>query len=124
MSDWEEDEVVPAQPQYNSRQSDNRNGGYRNHDDNRRDNNYRSRNNDDRSDRRGGGGYDQSRSYSNRNQDSGGGGGGGRYGGGPSMDVEIEPNKVGMVIGRAGSKIKEIQSKFNVHVNISKNLGI
>lgn len=123
MSDWEDFEPVQPEPQrqYNGRSSDHRD---RERDGPRRDN-YRSRDND-RSDRRGGGGgFEQSRTYtnSNRNHDGGGGrssGGGRGYDDKPSLEMEIEPNKVGMVIGRAGAKIREIQTKFNVNVNISK----
>lgn len=32
--------------------------------------------------------------------------------------IEIDTNKVGMVIGRGGGKIREIQQNFNVHVKI------
>lgn len=123
MSDWEDFEPVQPEPQrqYNGRSSHDRNNdGYR--DNNRKDNFRSGRDNDDRSDRRGG--FEQSRTYtnSNRNHDGGGGrsGGGRGYDDKPSLEMEIEPNKVGMVIGKAGAKIREIQTKFNVNVNISK----
>lgn len=49
---------------------------------------------------------------------------GGSYGGyaeGSASDIlDIESNKVGMVIGRGGAKIREIQENFNVHVKIGK----
>lgn len=37
---------------------------------------------------------------------------------GASEKIDIESNKVGMVIGRGGGKIREIQENFNVHVKI------
>lgn len=79
----------------------------------------------------GGGGYQGSRpNYGDRPQrpfgagGGGGGGGGGGYGGYPegsaSSLLEIDSNKVGMVIGRQGAKIREIQESFNVHVKIGE----
>lgn len=57
-----------------------------------------------------------------RNGNGGGGGGGGGGGfqvvGGASSVIEIDPGKVGMVIGRGGGKIREIQQNFQVHVKI------
>lgn len=41
---------------------------------------------------------------------------------GASEKIDIESNKVGMVIGRGGGKIREIQDNFNVHVRIGKYL--
>lgn len=35
-----------------------------------------------------------------------------------SMQIEIDSSKVGMVIGRGGSKIKEIQEMFGVNVKV------
>lgn len=40
--------------------------------------------------------------------------------GGASSIMEIDTNKVGMVIGRRGGQIRQIQSQFNVHVKIGK----
>lgn len=40
--------------------------------------------------------------------------------GSPASSIEIESDKVGMVIGKKGSKIREIQSNFNVQVKIGK----
>ena len=95
----------------------------------------------------GGGGYGGQRRGGGGGYNGGGGGGGGyggqggrpsygdrpqrpsygqggSYGGyqegAASSILEIESNKVGMVIGRGGSKIKEIQESFNVHVKIGK----
>lgn len=34
--------------------------------------------------------------------------------------IEIDPSEVGIVIGRGGSKIKELQNKYNVTLNIGK----
>lgn len=44
---------------------------------------------------------------------------------GASEKIDIESNKVGMVIGRGGGKIREIQENFNVHVKIGtyKSIG-
>lgn len=54
----------------------------------------------------------------------GGGGGQPRFNNfqqsGASEKIDIESNKVGMVIGRGGGKIREIQENFNVHVKIGK----
>lgn len=46
--------------------------------------------------------------------------GGGRYADdrNDSVVLEINPNKVGMVIGRGGAKIREIQEQFNVNVKV------
>lgn len=35
--------------------------------------------------------------------------------------VEIYPEKVAVIIGRGGSKIKELQSKFRVRINVDRN---
>lgn len=81
--------------------------------------------------RGGGGGYGGGApSYGDRPQrpsyqgGGGGGGGGGGYGGYPEASasslMEIDSNKVGMVIGRGGSKIREIQENYNVHVKIGE----
>lgn len=37
--------------------------------------------------------------------------------------LEIYQDKVGMVIGRGGATIKDIQSKFNVRVNVNKDVN-
>lgn len=78
----------------------------------------------------GGGGYQGSRpNYGEqrapRPYGGAGGGGGGGYNayppeGSASSLLEIDSNKVGMVIGRGGSKIREIQESFNVHVKIGE----
>lgn len=36
----------------------------------------------------------------------------------PCSKIDIDSTKVGMVIGRGGGKIREIQDSFNVHVKI------
>jgi len=69
----------------------------------------------------GGGGYG-----GGQRQTYGGGGGGGgynNYADGSSSNIEIDSNKVGMVIGRGGAKIREIQESFNVHVKIDREAG-
>lgn len=80
--------------------------------------------------RQNGGGYGQS--YDNRSfgqnrpprNNFGGpprtGGGGFQAVGDASSVFEIDSNKVGMVIGRKGGKIREIQENFQVHVKIGK----
>jgi len=72
--------------------------------------------------RGGGGGYGADRP---RQSYGGGGGGGGynNYADGSSSVMEIDSNKVGMVIGRGGAKIREIQESFNVHVKIDREAG-
>lgn len=37
-----------------------------------------------------------------------------------SSKIDIDSKKVGMVIGRGGGKIREIQDNFNVHVKIGE----
>lgn len=37
-----------------------------------------------------------------------------------SSKMDIDSKKVGMVIGRGGGKIREIQENFNVHVKIGE----
>jgi len=43
--------------------------------------------------------------------------------GGSSSLMEIDSTKVGMVIGRGGGKIREIQENFHVHVKIDREAG-
>lgn len=40
----------------------------------------------------------------------------------PCSKIDIDSTKVGMVIGRGGGKIREIQDSFNVHVKIGSLL--
>lgn len=68
--------------------------------------------------RGGGGGYGGDRPRQNY---GGGGGGYNNYADGSTSNIEIDSNKVGMVIGRGGAKIREIQESFNVHVKIGKH---
>lgn len=81
--------------------------------------------------RQNGGGYGGGQSYENRGfgqnrppRTSFGGpprnGGGFQVVGDASSVFEIDSNKVGMVIGRKGGKIREIQENFQVHVKIGK----
>ncbi|KAG4077989.1 hypothetical protein HA402_002040 [Bradysia odoriphaga] len=67
-----------------------------------------------------GGGYGQDRQP---RQNYGGGGGYNNFADGSSSNIEIDSNKVGMVIGRGGAKIREIQENFNVHVKIDREAG-
>ncbi|KAJ6638338.1 hypothetical protein Bhyg_11073 [Pseudolycoriella hygida] len=81
--------------------------------------------------RSGGGGYGGGRGgggYGGAPRQNYGGGGGGRGGfnnfsDGPSSNIEIDSNKVGIVIGRGGAKIREIQDNFKVHVKIDREAG-
>jgi len=41
-----------------------------------------------------------------------------------SSKMDIDSKKVGMVIGRGGGKIREIQDNFNVHVKIDRDPGL
>lgn len=74
----------------------------------------------------GGGGSQERPQRQNFGGPAGGGGGGGQprfnnyQQSGASEKIDIESNKVGMVIGRGGGKIREIQENFNVHVKIGK----
>lgn len=38
-----------------------------------------------------------------------------------SQLIEIYPEKVAVIIGRGGCKIKELQSKFRVHISVDRN---
>lgn len=40
-----------------------------------------------------------------------------------SLVIEIDSNKAGLVIGRGGTKIHEIQDNFNVHVRVDRTPG-
>jgi len=84
----------------------------------------------------GGGGYGQSYDRPNFGQNrpprtnfngaprNGNGGGSFQVVGGQSSVIEIDPSKVGMVIGRGGGKIREIQQNFQVHVKIDRDPGV
>lgn len=39
-----------------------------------------------------------------------------------AISFEIDSGSVGMVIGRGGAKIREIEEKFQVNLNIGKNV--
>lgn len=83
----------------------------------------------------GGGGRDNQQNYGNGRRDdrnggnrAGGGGGGGSGGGynrggygGNDFKMEVDHSKVGMIIGKGGCKIKEIQEKYNVNVKIGES---
>jgi len=73
--------------------------------------------------RGGGGGYGGGGQRQNYGGGGGGGGGYNNYADGSSSNIEIDSNKVGMVIGRGGAKIREIQESFNVHVKIDREAG-
>lgn len=114
MSDWEDDEPsVPVAVNFNSVAGSANSFASHGHDNRRRDCNNRN----------GWEGRDQSgdrhRAQSNdrRRND--------RFDGGETIIFEIDQKHVGMVIGRGGCKIKEIQDKYNVNLNIGKfhNIG-
>lgn len=146
MSDWESDEDVkpaaPIQPQqrYNQhRESGNDRRGYGNDQRNgynqqnnqRRDNrqSFGSNGRDNRQSQNFGGngrgnqqnfGYGrQDDNYRNDGNRDRGGGGYNRYGGN-DFQMEVNSSKVGMIIGKGGSKIREIQEKHNVNVKIGE----
>lgn len=56
---------------------------------------------------------------SNSNRGAGGGGGFNRYGGN-DFKMEVDSNKVGMIIGKGGSKIREMQENHSVYIKIGK----
>jgi len=48
----------------------------------------------------------------------GGGAGGGGGGGGPALDVQIPDSKVGLIIGKGGCTVNEIQTRTGTHIQI------
>lgn len=64
----------------------------------------------------GGGGGDRQRFQSDRNRDSGQ-----SNGQSDSRVIEIDHSNVGLIIGRGGSKIKELEEKFRVVLRIGKS---
>lgn len=152
MSDWDSDgdDVKPAAPiQPQQRYDQNRDygndqkGSYgndgRDYGNNQRNSYQQQDQNRDNRQNFGGGRRDNQQNFGNGrrddnnyrnggNQDRGGGrsGGGGynRYGG-SDFKMEVDSSKVGMIIGKGGSKIREIQEKHNVNVKIGKlNLSV
>lgn len=91
---------------YNDQRS-NRNSGY---DDQRSDRN--SGYNDQRSDRNSGYNDQRSNKYNDGQSDNDG-----------SATIEVDQGKVGTIIGRGGSKIKEIEERFRVKVRIGESLS-
>lgn len=144
MSDWESDgdDAKPAAP-VQSQQRYDQNRGYGN---DRRDygsdqrGGYQQRDNryDQGRDNRqnfGGGRRDNQQNFGNGRRDdnyrnagsrdqgggnAGGGGGGYNRGGGNDFKMEVDSSKVGMIIGKGGSKIREIQDNHNVNVKIGE----
>lgn len=45
-----------------------------------------------------------------------------RFDGGDAISFEIDHSMVGKIIGRGGNKIREIQEKYNVNLNIGMTL--
>lgn len=106
MSDWEDEEPSAAFQNYSgSTNSISSRGG----------DNHRS----DYNNRNGRNGRDQSGDRHNRGQ-SNDRWRNDRYDGGDAISFEIDHRHVGMVIGRGGCKIKEIQEKYNVNLNIGE----
>lgn len=64
----------------------------------------------------GGSGGDRQRFQSDRNRDSGQ-----SNGQSDSRIIEIDQSNVGLIIGRGGSKIKELEEKFRVVLKIGKS---
>lgn len=145
MSDWDSGDDAPVapkprmQPRYdqnseygNDRKPNRFANDRRDYGNDRRDygNDRRDYGNDRRgygNDRRGsGGGNEQRNSYEQNGQrrdDQSNYGNGrrdqDRYGGN-DFKMEVDNSKVGMIIGKGGSKIREIQDSHNVNVKIGK----
>lgn len=122
MSDdgWEVDDSGPTvvAPQYERPRHDNNN--YR-----RNNNNYDKDRNDRRGDNRDGGYNRSGRSNydSRKNEERQSSNNYGRSNaGGQSETFEIDSSKVGLVIGRGGAKIREIQELYNVNVKIGNKI--
>lgn len=77
--------------------------------------------------RREGGGSGGGSRYENGSNGGGGGGGGGfrrQYDpNAPSEVMQVDPDKVKFIVGRGGSKIKDIQYRCRVYINIDKQLN-
>lgn len=111
MSDWEDDEPsVPVAVNFNSVAGSANSLSPHGNDNRRREFNNRSD---------GWGGRNQSGDRQNRGQ-SNDRRRNERFDGGDEISFEIDHRHVGMVIGRGGCKIKEIQEKYNVNLNIGK----
>ena len=93
MSDWDDDNTTPVYSSYNA---DSRHTSSSRWDNQERRDDGGSRNRDDRN------------GFSNSD------------GSQQTLTIEVAKNKVGMVIGRGGSTVREIQDRFNVNVNIGK----
>lgn len=110
MSDWEDDEPTVPAVNFNSTAGSKNPFAAHGHDNRRREMNNRNG-----WDEREQSGDRRNRNESNdrRRND--------RFDGGETISFEIEHSNVGMVIGRGGCKIKEIQEKYNVHLNIGES---
>lgn len=97
--------LVSSSSNWNSDRSGGGGGGSRQFDRSDNSRNYDSRNDSSRNFERRNDGSRNNDSRSNDNKDT----------------YEIYPDKVGLVIGRAGATIRDIQDKFKVRVNIDKN---
>lgn len=111
MSDWEDDEPTVAAVNFNSVAGSANQFAPNGNDNRRRDFNNRN----DWGDR------DQSGDRNNRGQ-SNDRRRNDRFDGGEAISFEIDQSNVGLVIGRGGSKIKMIQEKYNVNLNIGEFL--
>lgn len=111
MSDWEDDEPAVAAVNFNSVAGSANPFASNGNDNRRRDFNNRNEwgNRDQSGDR-----HNRGQSNDGRRND--------RFDGGEAISFEIDQSNVGLVIGRGGSKIKMIQEKYNVNLNIGKFL--
>lgn len=145
MSDWDNSDGEDSKPAPAQTQRSDQNRGYGN--DQRRDyGNNQSNNYQQQRDNRYDGGRDNRQNYgggrqqnfgggrqqnyvngarrddNSRSSNRGGGNGGGfnRYGSGSDFKMEVDNSKVGMIIGKGGSKIREMQDNHNVNIKIGK----
>lgn len=140
MDDWDNDSWEPKQKEqktiysqsFSRGRGNNRgqDGGNRGNRDRNSDGNYRQNRRDNNS---GGYGRNQNDSYGksdnyqrgNRFNDDdnreSSGGGYGRSQGGSSKTITVETRNLGRVIGRGGSKIKQLEQDSGARINVSEN---
>lgn len=119
MSDWESDGDTPApiQPRYDQ----NRGYGTDRRDYQQKGNRHDHQGRDNRQ-HFGSGRRDNQQNFGRRDDNycNGGSDGGYNRGGGNASKMEVDSTKVGMIIGKGGSKIREIQDNHNVNVKIGE----
>jgi len=76
-----------------------------------------------RRDRDSGDGYGRRDDYDRGGYSSGGRGGGGYSEGGDSETIYVESSEVGRIIGRGGSRIKEMESDSGCRIKVFKDGG-